>query len=77
MFSYLVIYSPEITRYIRQLFSIHECKNISVSEIMKGLYAWKLTRNSDAPELLSFTVKLGSATFGTMFEDGRENEMGE
>jgi hypothetical protein len=46
-------------------------------EISQNLYAWKVIKKPDTPAPVDFTIKLGTATFGTTVEDGSENTMGE
>jgi hypothetical protein len=69
--------TAEIGRYISTVFAVHEHKNVVVTEIRENTYAWKIVGKQGAPPAVDFTIKLGSATFGTELEDGSENTMGE
>jgi hypothetical protein len=68
---------PEISRYIRKVFAVHDYKSIMVNKVGEGLYTWRRSRKPDAPEMLDFAIKLGTTTFMTELEDGRANELGE
>jgi hypothetical protein len=68
---------PEITRYIRLIFSAHTCKDITASEVTERLYTWSVTRKSDAPAPIKFNIKLETVTFMPELEDGEEQVMGE
>jgi hypothetical protein len=70
---YVNLGTPEIARYIHQIYAVHEQKQTMVKEISENVYAWKVIAKSDGPGAIEFEITLGTKALKASLEDGPED----
>jgi hypothetical protein len=60
----------EIARFVKNLFAVHDFKDVVVKEIRENLYSWRVIRKPGPPAPIDFVIRLGSKTFAAKLETG-------
>jgi hypothetical protein len=69
--------TPEIARYIHKIFTVHECKIVTVAETKENVYEWRVIKKPGAPPAKEMAITLGSKCFRAELEEGSRSTQGE